>query len=99
MTSDRADRHEVIQRGQAQYEESIRARVDPACAGQFVVVDVDSGDYEVDGDKLAALVLPQGTRGNYAYAEHAECLIFRETLQSWRFRYAVSAERFAGWMP
>jgi len=48
-------RHDVILRGQALYERTIRAHVEPAHAGQFVVLDVESGEYEVDTDKLAAL--------------------------------------------
>lgn len=55
MVADRAQRHQVIQRGQALYEQVIRARVEPAHSGQFVVLDVETGEYEVDADKVAAL--------------------------------------------
>jgi hypothetical protein len=55
MEMDPMARHEVVERGQRLYEEVIRPRVEPACTGQFVVLDADSGDYEVDADKLGAL--------------------------------------------
>lgn len=37
------------------YDETIRPTVEPARVGEFVAVDVDSGEFEVDADKLAAL--------------------------------------------
>ncbi len=48
-------RHEVVQRGEAVYSNEIRARVEPTYNGQYVVLDVESGDYDVDANKLAAL--------------------------------------------
>jgi hypothetical protein len=51
----RNNRHEVVERGQRLYQATIRSRVEPAHAGKFVVLDVETGDYEVDADKLAAL--------------------------------------------
>jgi hypothetical protein len=45
----------VVQRGEALYAQEIRAHVEPTHNGQFVVLDVESGDYEVDANKLAAL--------------------------------------------
>jgi len=50
-----SDRHDVVKRGQRLYEAIIRPRVEPARAGQFVVLDVESGEYEVDSSKLTAL--------------------------------------------
>lgn len=49
------NRHDVVKRGQSLYEQTIRPRVEPAQTGQFVVLDVESGEYETDTDKLAAL--------------------------------------------
>lgn len=48
-------RHEVIARGERLYQTTILPRVEPAHAGEFVVLDVESGEYEVDADKVAAL--------------------------------------------
>ena len=45
---------EVAQRGEAMYERQIRARVEPEHMGQFVVIDIETGDYELDVDDLAA---------------------------------------------
>ena len=45
---------EVAQRGEAIYERQIRARVEPEHLGQFVVIDIETGDYELDVDDLAA---------------------------------------------
>ena len=45
---------EVAQRGEAMYERQIRARVEPEHQGQFVVIDIETGDYELDVDDLAA---------------------------------------------
>jgi hypothetical protein len=45
---------EVAQRGEAMYERQIRARVEPEHRGQFVVIDIETGDYELDVDDLVA---------------------------------------------
>ena len=45
---------EVAQRGEAIYEQQIRARVEPEHQGQFVVIDIETGDYELDADDLVA---------------------------------------------
>ena len=41
---------EVAQRGEAMYERQIRARVEPEHLAQFVVIDSETGDYELDVD-------------------------------------------------
>ncbi len=45
---------EIVRRGQALYEQQIRPKVEPQSRGKFLVLDVDTGEYEVDSDKLAA---------------------------------------------
>jgi hypothetical protein len=45
---------EVGKRGEAIYRETLRDRLEPEFDGQFVVIDVDSGDYEVDREGMAA---------------------------------------------
>ena len=47
---------DVERRGQALYEEKIRSRVEATERGKFVVIDVGSGDYEIDSDDAAATV-------------------------------------------
>ncbi len=45
---------EVVSRGEAIYERRIRKIVEPGNRGKFVVIDVDTGDYEIDADDLQA---------------------------------------------
>jgi hypothetical protein len=45
---------EVADRGEALYEQRIRPHVEATHQGQFVVVDIETGDYEIDADDLAA---------------------------------------------
>ncbi len=45
---------EVAQRGEAMYERQIRSRVEPEHMGQFVVMNIETGNYEVDVDDLGA---------------------------------------------
>ena len=45
---------EIADRGEKIYQEHIRALVDPSEYGKFVVIDVDSGDYEIDRSDPAA---------------------------------------------
>lgn len=45
----------VAERGQELYERDILSRLDASAHGKFLVLDVDTGAYEVDGDGLTAL--------------------------------------------
>ena len=45
---------EVAIRGEAMYRERIRSLVEPATKGSFVVIDVESGEYEVGAGDAAA---------------------------------------------
>jgi hypothetical protein len=45
---------EVVRRGEEVYERKLKALLEPSQEGKVVVVDVDSGDYEVDTDALRA---------------------------------------------
>ena len=42
--------------GQAMYEEKIRDALGPDDHGKLIVIDVVSGDYEIDEDHIAALL-------------------------------------------
>ena len=46
---------EIAKRGQALYERDIRASLDPGDRGKFLVLDIETGDYELDIDDLAAV--------------------------------------------
>ncbi len=45
---------DIARRGQELYEQKIRQVVEPEHEGRFLVVDVESGDYEVADDDLTA---------------------------------------------
>ena len=45
---------EVESRGEATYARRIRDKVDPEHRGKFLVIDIETGDYEIDADDLAA---------------------------------------------
>ena len=45
---------EIGRRGQALYDQRIRARVEPENNGKFLVLDVETGDYEIDERHMAA---------------------------------------------
>ena len=46
---------EIVQRGQVLYDEHIRGKVEANHQGKFLVVDIETGEYEIDVDELAAL--------------------------------------------
>jgi hypothetical protein len=45
---------EVESRGEEIYDRSIRPRVEAGNKGKFVVIDIESGEYELDDDDLRA---------------------------------------------
>jgi hypothetical protein len=47
--------HEIAARGQALFEREILPGLDASAHGKFVALDVETGEYEIDGDELAAL--------------------------------------------
>ncbi len=46
--------YDIAARGQALYERAIRQHVEPQHIGKFLVLDVDTGEYEIDADDLPA---------------------------------------------
>lgn len=59
---------EIAQRGQALYDEHIRAKVEAGYQGKFLAVDTETGEYEIDVDELAAL--------QRAKAKHPEAALY-----------------------
>lgn len=55
MSHPRYTSEEIERRGQALYDQQIRTKVESAHKGKFLVLDIDTGDYELDVDELAAL--------------------------------------------
>jgi hypothetical protein len=47
-------REEVAQRGDEIYEREVLPRLSMEDEGKFALIDVETGDYEVDRDELAA---------------------------------------------
>ncbi len=45
---------EIARIGEAIYQRDIRPRVMPGYKGEFLVVEINTGEYEVDRDDLAA---------------------------------------------
>lgn len=49
------DREEFARRGQEYYDRCLRARLEPDYDGQFLALEVETGEYEVDCDRMAAM--------------------------------------------
>ena len=45
---------QIGQRGQALYDQQIRAQVEEDHRGKFLILDVNTGDYEIDAEDLTA---------------------------------------------
>ena len=45
---------DVVSRGEEIYEQQIRRKVEAGNKGKFVVIDIETGGYEVDEDDLQA---------------------------------------------
>lgn len=67
MTQTTSDK-DIARRGQAIYESRIRALVEAEHKGEFLVLDVDSGDYEIDVEDIAAM--------KRARAKHPEAVFY-----------------------
>lgn len=55
MDDPRYTGEEVAARGRAIYEERIRASVEPEHVGKFLVIDIETGEYEMDADDIAVM--------------------------------------------
>jgi hypothetical protein len=58
---------EIVRRGEELYNQTLRPLVEAAHRGKFLVVDIDTGDYEIDPDEVVAVERsvqknPDGTR-------------------------------------
>jgi hypothetical protein len=50
----RYSKEEFAQRGDEIYERNIRPHIEAGNEGKFVVIDIETGAYEIDVDELAA---------------------------------------------
>ena len=55
MPHPRYSSDEIAQRGQALYDQQIHTQVETRHKGKFLVLDIETGNYEIDVDELAAL--------------------------------------------
>lgn len=46
---------DVVRRGEEIYERDLRDKVEPQHNGKFMVLDIDTGAYEIDVDEVAAI--------------------------------------------
>ena len=55
MSPETLDCEELARRGQEYYDRFLRANIEPQHRGEFLVLEVESGEYEMDADEAAAL--------------------------------------------
>ena len=55
MSHPRYTSSEIDQLGQALYDQQIRDKVYPSDKGKFLVLNIETGEYEIDVDELVAL--------------------------------------------
>ena len=55
MSHPRFSSDEIARRGQALYEREVRDLLDASDRGKFLVLDIETGAYELDRDELAAM--------------------------------------------
>lgn len=54
MSKPHHDAEEVVRRGEEIYEREIRSKIESDYRGQFIVIDIETGDYEIDPNVLNA---------------------------------------------
>ncbi len=55
MPHPRYSSKEIAERGHALYESDIQRSLPPSAQGNFLVLDIETGDFELDSDQLAAV--------------------------------------------
>jgi hypothetical protein len=55
MATATVDIHDLARRGEAYYDEHLRAKIETEHKGEFLVLDVETGDYELGTSQAAAL--------------------------------------------
>lgn len=53
---------EIAERGQALYDREIRDKLESSARGKLLVLDIETGDYEIDRDEVAAVKRAQEKR-------------------------------------
>ena len=68
MAEPAEDLKEIARRGQEYYDQHLRAKLEPEHTGKFLVLDVETGDYEMDESEVAA--------SERARAKHPDSLFY-----------------------
>ena len=84
MAHPRYTKEEIARRGQELYEREIRAKVEEGNKGKVVIVDIETGDYEIDDDQLSA--------AHRACAKHPGAVLYGT-----RIGYPALAKIGGGW--
>ena len=66
MSHPRYTSEEIVEHGEALYNQQIRAEVETGNEGKFLVLDIETGAYEVDEDELAAVQRAKANHSNAA---------------------------------
>src|SRR5438105_1198509 len=53
MSHPQYTKEQIAARGKAIYEQQIRSHVEPEHTGEYLVINIDTGEYEIDKDKAA----------------------------------------------
>jgi hypothetical protein len=54
MTHRRYTSDDIVARGQEIYDTQLRSGIEQGNTGKFLVIDIETGDYEIDDDEVAA---------------------------------------------
>jgi len=68
MSTTTTDHRELARRGEEYYERVLRSKLEPKHVGEYLVLEVESGDYELDASQIAAL--------DRAEAKHPESVFY-----------------------
>jgi hypothetical protein len=67
MAHPRYSSDEIAEQGQALYEREIQGSLAAGDVGKFLVLDIETGDYELDTDDLAAVQRARAKRPDGAF--------------------------------
>ena len=64
MPHPRYTTEEIVRHGQELYDQQLRAQVTAGNTGKFLVLDIETGEYEIDVDERSALKRAKARRPN-----------------------------------
>ena len=67
MPHPRYSNAEIADRGQALYDRTLRDKLEPRERGKLLVLDIDTGEYEIDTDDVAAVKRARAKRPDGAF--------------------------------